>query len=427
MKKYFILFTIFLFALGCSEDTETNTDITVTIEASGLSDDKLAVNNSANFTAVHLDYEGDASSLSYRWSLISDNGELSSGTEMLPNPSIHESAIYCFGRIAGDEQIVVEVLDVNNNIIGSATYDFTIVSPTDPITSYGCFDQPKIVYRRGTFNYAINFDGSNEEYLGVGGGSGVVISPNGEWIAQCRDNTWGWLMHVFRCDGSTGLIPIDDLIYQYNDARPRFSLDSEKLYFLKEREGPDGTGYYDIAAYNLSSGQLSFITSLYQEESEVADFTVSPVTGDIAFFSRKDGGLNPDGTFNIIYKLSYLQPESGLITSTVNLPAGGYVTLDWSPDGSNIIFDGTISDQHGIYKINTTDGSQPLLLFPDQTPNTVGPHNPHYYEGGSRIVFVDQDEGQPSLNLWTIDANGEDKQALMDESSGNLFLWGVLH
>lgn len=421
MKNRFILFGVLLLFIGCSNDGDSDPrDIILSIETSGLNDDKLAINNSAIFTASISGYNGDISTLSYRWTLSMENGELSDGVNPLPNPSNSGNSIDCIGRTSGDEQITVEVLDSNNNIIATSNYDFTIVSSTDPTISRGCFDQPKIVFRRGTLYYIMNFDGSNEEYLGLGGGAGVAISPNGEWIAHIRDTQRGYRMHVFRCDGSTGLIDIEDPIFRDTDTYPRFSPDSKTLYFLRARD-PDystpTTGVrQDIAAYDLETGQLSFLTSFFEQGEGVAAFTVSPVTGVIAFIRAGEEGI----------PLSFLQPSSGLITDFTTLPDAGY-SMDWSPDGSNIIYRTDTDQGNGIFRINITDGSQPLLVFADQTENTVGPTSPYYYEGGSRIVFVDQDMGQQSLNLWTIDANGNDLQPLLETPSGDLFLVGILH
>ncbi len=101
MKKVIILLFSIILLIGCtSDDSNSNTNnVTVSIETTGLSDDKLALNNSATFTAVISGFEGDASSLSYKWTLATENGELSDGVNPLPNPSVSVNSITCVGEM----------------------------------------------------------------------------------------------------------------------------------------------------------------------------------------------------------------------------------------------------------------------------------------------------------------------------------------
>merc|ERR1711974_58388 len=319
MKKNIVLLFVISFLIGCTSDDSNpdSTNVAVSIEATGLNDDKLALNNSANFTALISGFDGEASSLSYRWTLSAENGEFSDGVNPLPNPSVSGNSIDCIGRTAGEEEIIVEVLDASNTIIALASYSFTVLPSENPGGSFGCFDQPKLIYRKGTFNFVLNFDGTNEESLSIGGGTGVAISPDGEWIAQARDTQTGWQMHIFRCDGTTGLIPIP-VTFKEDDNCPKFSLDSNKLYFTGAVDSPNAPlngSIYEIFAYDLETGALNQLTSIAQQnEFLFGCFTISPVTGDIAFTRYN---FDTDQT-----KLAFLQPESGLVTDFMTLPQG---------------------------------------------------------------------------------------------------------
>ena len=66
--------------------------------------------------------------MSYRWTLSTERGELSDGTNALANPSVTQNTVYCIGKTAGDEQIRVEVLDANNAVIASKALGFEIVA-----------------------------------------------------------------------------------------------------------------------------------------------------------------------------------------------------------------------------------------------------------------------------------------------------------
>lgn len=440
MRLKILIALALLIMLSCSTDSGIDDDVSVTLTASGLNDDKLALNNSATFTAEVDGYEGDPSGLNYRWTLSTERGELSDGVNSLPNPTEGGNFIRCVGKSAGDEHITVELLDAGNNHLASASYDFTIVSSGGSEISRGCFDAPKIIYQYGTTYYVCNYDGSGEQSIGVSGGISVAISPDGQWIAwnpyiggSNPTPPIGYAMHLQYCDGSGKIrIPSDNTGYEFDayDYMPQFSPDSKTLYFMRPdlaSESDINTGVFEeIVAYDLESGEVRFLTSLYKLGESVGNFTVSPVTGEIAFFRVSYTDL-PGGSYEVTHRLSFLQPETGLISDFTTLPPAQYdYGMDWSPDGKDIIFSAHIGDEQGIYRIKLTDGSQPLLVFRHLTENSLPPNYPFYYAGGSRIVWGGQENGQNNINLWSVDANGNDLQQFTN-SSGTEFLQGVLY
>lgn len=432
-RSFFFLLVLVLFAvlmLGCDNGVpDPANNVSVTIAASGLSDGKLALNNAATFTADVTGYDDDPSGLGYRWTLSTGRGELYDGTNSLPNPAVGGNSIRCVGKTAGDEQIIVEVLDATNGLLATASVGFTIVPPTDSGISRGCFDQPKILFRRGSAYFVINYDGSERQNIGVSGGTTAAISPDGEWIAWNDDSKDGWDMYVQRCDGSEKTKILGGTS---EDFFPQFSPDSKTLYFLRpepsQEKSINAQRPQDIAAYDLATGQLRFLTTLYQLDERVSNFTVSPVTGEIAFYRNSYEDL-PSGGYRVTIKLSFLQPESGLIRDFTKLPQARYdYGLDWSPDGGDIIFSSRIDGEQGIYRIKLTDGSQPLLVFRHLRENSVPPYYPHYYAGGSRIVWMgqSQENGQNNVILWSVDANGNDLQQITDSPFAES-MQGVLH
>jgi len=409
MKKVIILLFSIILLIGCTtNDSNPNTNsVTISIEATGLSDDKLALNNSATFTAVISGFEGDASSLSYRWTLSNENGELSDGVNPLPNPSVSSNSIDCIGRTAGEEEIIVEVLDASNTILALASYSFTILPADDPGGSFGCFDQPKIVYKRGFSDYVCNYDGSDQQYIGIAAERGTNISPDGEWFAWPDGTPAGWEMKIVRCDlTDLAVLPFD--IDQ--DDIPEFSPDSETLYFM--RPHPNSEPFtttspgrpQELVSYDIATGELKYLTSVYQNNEYVTSFAVNPVTGEIAFYRA-----NPDTGESII---TILNPDDGTTQDFTTIPTRPR-SMDFAPDGGDIIFAGNTGMGQGIYRLELTSGSQPLLLFPNPTPGFTPPRQPHYYDNGNRIVYHGSDGMTNSGNLWTIDANGNDRQLLL--------------
>lgn len=94
MKNRLILFMTLLLLLGCSYNSNPS-DVIVLIEATGLSDEKLALNNTATFTSNVSGFDGDLSSLNYRWVLSNEHGELTDGFNSLPNPTFGDSSMIC--------------------------------------------------------------------------------------------------------------------------------------------------------------------------------------------------------------------------------------------------------------------------------------------------------------------------------------------
>ncbi len=339
--------------------------------------------------------------------------------------------MYCVGQTAGEEQIRVDVLDANAAIIASKSYAFEIVPFVDPGFPRGCYDQPKLIYTRGNTGSVCNFDGTGQAPLGFYGGLSVAISPDGEWLASNPyvSNASRYNMTVARCDGSDEVeIPYQPMDGNDSDYIPHFSLDSKTLYFKRPNPAQvlptNSGGFSDIYAYNVETGEGHFITSLYQLGESVGNFTVSPVTGDIAIL-RQSYEFFPDGSYNVTHRLSIVQPEGGLITDFTTLPSGRYdYGMDWSPDGGDIIFCATTEIGRGIFRINLTDGSQPLMVLEDPDPNTLPYNYCHYYDGGSRIVFG-FNGGNNNFNLYSTDANGNDFQLIVD-IPGVVILQGVL-
>lgn len=414
-----LLTVIILMGWSCSKD-ETNNEGTVNLEASGLSDGKLAINNVATFTATLTDYDGAIANLTYRWTLDTEKAELSDGVNTLANSTVAGHTMRCIGRISGDERIHVEVLDENNTIIASASVDFTIIPFVDTPDGLGCFDQPKIIYQYGNSSfYVCNFDGLNAEYLGVGGLS-VAISPNGKWIAynEYDNDRLGYFAYLRNCETNETIeIPGGD----GDDYTPEFSYDSKILYFLRPEpsleENNAGGRPEDIAAYNIETGEDYFLTTLHQSDERVSKFTVSPVSNEIAFI-RAGEETQP--------RLSILNTESGLITDVMTLSFTPNSSMDWSPNGEDIIFSSSnVQSGKGIFRMSLVDGIGPQLIFADLSPQSQAPLNPHYYANGTRIAWSGQENGQNNFNIWSIDVNGNDLQQITN-TSGNDTVKGVL-
>lgn len=261
----------------------------------------------ASFSAVLTDFNGDPADLRYRWSLSYGRGDLANGSTSLGVQVDAGQAIGCVGKEKGIEEINVLIFDANNQVIGDASLAFEIVPAVDASgVSRGCFDQPKFIYSKGSSHYVVNYDGTGEEYLGVSGTGFSTISPDGEWIAWTVDSVEGWDMHVQRCNGSERR-KIEGGTSE--DFTAKFSPDSKTLYFLRpepSQEKPSNAGRpLEIAAYDMETEALRFLTKVHETEERVRDFTVNPLTGRSPSSDRALSISKMDHTRCIPYSLSF--------------------------------------------------------------------------------------------------------------------------
>ncbi len=119
--------------------------------------------------------------------------------------------------------------------------------------------------------------------------------------------------------------------------------------------------------------------------------------GKIAFIR---GGtiytINPDGT--------------GETDITSNVPSDS--SLDWSPDGSNIVFVSTRDGNEEIYRMNS-DGSNVVRLTNDAGRDG----GPFYSPDGTKIVFSTNRDG--NFEIYQMDANGNNPVRLTSNSGSD--------
>src|SRR5690606_12436155 len=107
----------------------------------------------------------------------------------------------------------------------------------------------------------------------------------------------------------------------------------------------------------------------------------SPDGETLAFARLKAAkGGSSSATFVYEYDLVTMSAGGGPLHTLAAL--GDYVPvhgIDWSPDGSDIIFSWDASRQtvpagdSGIYRVHPTAGGGPQLIFADPSPDTLPP------------------------------------------------------
>ncbi|MDQ3952820.1 MAG: hypothetical protein M3279_07665 [Actinomycetota bacterium] len=274
--------------------------------------------------------------------------------------------------------------------------------------------------------------------------AGKVPAPG--WIAYASDADGDYEIFVMRPDGS------QRRQLTHNDAddfEPSWSPDGRRLVFERERGG----GYEDLHILDVASGKerpwivtrgvdegdaawspdgkwIAFRGNDGGDGSDVVALRVDRKRGRIVSAqsensTNSDPAWSPDGR-----RLALVEAYdgAGIYTASVCCSGGyekeeityGYgwkVALDWSPDGSCILYsEETYSEAEGrgadVYTVRA-DGGKPDLVLAGWTYAVAGSWSPD----GSRIVFEADEKG--SYDVYVMDADGSNVRRVTKTADTN--------
>lgn len=118
----------------------------------------------------------------------------------------------------------------------------------------------------------------------------------------------------------------------------------------------------------------------------------------------EDPVLSPDGSLVAFLQtgtIRTINPDGS--NEQVILTGGGYPSLQWKPDGTNLIFESRAGgDEHKIFTCYP-DGSNKTQIYADPSTRTI--YYPKYNYDGTRIAFLVL-LSSTSWGLWTANADG---------------------
>ena len=279
--------------------------------------------------------------------------------------------------------------------------------PTQGATSEPC----QIVFlstRSGYPNlWLMEPDGSNQTQLSFNqfGDLYVAWSPDGTQLTFNSLRDGDNEIFIMNADGTN----IQQLTANgVDDRAPRWSPSGEKITYYSDLDGNFEVYTIDLESSNIQ--QLTTDHGIYGDyEMIFITLDWSPDGEQIVFASDRDGDqeifiMDADGTS--IHQL----------TSNQDIDEFPY----WSPDGDQIVF---VSDRYGdreIFVLNT-DGTNLRQL----TSNNGQSIYPAWSPDGSRIAFSSDREGD--YEIWIMDADGSNQQQLtFNEDSEFLPAWSPL-
>ena len=274
----------------------------------------------------------------------------------------------------------------------------------------------------------VRSDGTGDRKLASVGGIAYLISwsPDGGAIRFTKgDNLW-----EMSADGSN----LKKLLPKWNISSwkccGKWSPDGTRFYFVSngqiwafdERHGLLRRSQAEPV--QLTSGPLHWINPYASKDGKKIFASGATRQGELIRFDSKTKQFQPYLTGlsadNLAFSkngksMAYVSYPEGILwradrdgSNRVQLSDAPMEPemLDWSPDGTQILFvDATANGRPEIYVVSSQGGS-PRRMFPDSTgPET----DPHWSPDGRKIVFSPSPEGgaDPKSDIRVFDVNGK--------------------
>jgi TolB protein len=262
-------------------------------------------------------------------------------------------------------------------------------------------------------------------------------------VFQRRVGGKGTLMTMPASGGDPQVLLADE----FDNTAPAWRPDNRHILFLSDRRGSSGADVWEIDVTGGSPRQLTFETNWVTSVSVSADnrvayvpfwhdtflFEVDVATGErrqLTSHTADNYGArySPDGSSVLYHSTRTGNSEiwlHGLENSSemqITDNESWDLYPDWSPDGEQLIF---VSDREGSrFKlfIAKSDGGgarllvdQPITLDTQYAP-VIGRVSNHWSPDGERIAYLA--EGEHTLALWTVGADGNDATKVLDNATG---------
>ena len=254
--------------------------------------------------------------------------------------------------------------------------------------------------------YTVEPDGTGRTSLGTGGDP--AWAPDGLKIAFADTGSGAGDIFVMNADG-TGRSPLTS--NPAGDSTPAWSPDAASIAFVSNRdptEDPclDGAGdLYQMGSAGESGGVTRLTT---RDEYEMVP-RWSPDGSKIAFVRMVIANQDVTCELALISQDLWVMNADG--TGQQKIVNGGVEDLDWSPDGSKIVFS-LIGGAGGYYDLWTIkpDGTAMTPLTTTSTGDSFTEVHPVWSPDGSKIAF------ESFQDLWVMSSDGTSRTHLVDTS-----------
>lgn len=259
--------------------------------------------------------------------------------------------------------------------------------------------------------FTMKADGSNKQQLtnNTVQDQYPAISPDGERIAFVRQDSESptldndiWVMDI---DGSNPQKLTDNTI---DDKRPVWSPDGTQIAFESANES------FSIYVMNADGSNKTKLT-----DDEGQDHSASWSTDNgIAFISDRQGDDSAD-----IYRINPDGSELGILISAQSENGINLFYPEWSPDGSQIAYQGFSSNGASQVFIANADGSNAQMI---SSQDFSSARQPSWSPDGTYITFLELANSESSDAIWIVKTDGSNPIKLTDDEAARLGFpdWG---
>ncbi|MCW9707188.1 TolB family protein [Fodinibius salsisoli] len=238
-----------------------------------------------------------------------------------------------------------------------------------------------------------------------------VISPDGKKIVFSRQDKDSptvdndiWVMNI---DGSNAIKLTDNTV---DDKRPSWSPDGSQIVF---ESGKNSFSIYVMDADGSNQTQLT--------DDEGQDHSASwSADNKIAFVSDRQGDSSAD-----IYQMDADGSNAAILISAESDNGINLSNPAWSPDGSQIVYQGFASGGSPRIFLADAEGSNIQMIEPDGNNNDA--RQPSWSPDGNYITFLELANSENSDAIWIIEPDGLNAIRLTDNEANRLGFprWGI--
>lgn len=262
--------------------------------------------------------------------------------------------------------------------------------------------------------FTMNADGTNQQQLTSYDMQDQypAISPDGQRIVFVRQDSEGptldndiWVMNI---DGSNPQRLTGNTV---DDKRPVWSPDGSQIAYESGNES------FSIWVMNADGSNQSQITDDNGQDTAVSWST----EGDLlAFVSNRQGDDSSD-----IYTINADGTELDILIDANSNNGINLFDPAWSHDGSQIAYQGFVSNGALRIFIANADGSNAQMIQPDGYSNA---RQPSWSPDGNFITFLELASSEDSDAIWIVETDNSNPVKLTDDQTNRLGFpnWGVI-
>ena len=216
-------------------------------------------------------------------------------------------------------------------------------------------------------------------------------------LRSAQSPTWVKDYLVYFQGGAMWAVPFDSTRMSVAGEAVRIASGiNEELYVAQATVSQNGILAYALGPAGSFTRDVYLVSRRGQEQKlafpseDFVDPVISPDGKRIAFMFRSASGQ----------QLAVIDRISG--QSTTLIPGGMNTAPVWTPDGKNLLYDGVVPQQRGLFRIAADGSSSPQLL-------RTMPFNSHFTSVGGGYAAIMVSDPSTSSDIWLMNLQKPDE------------------